>query len=61
MFGDSAFDRILVTDSLVSATGAAGTAPSGRIEIVPVAPLVAEAIRRLHDGGSIAELLGSED
>lgn len=30
---------------------------AGRLEIVSAAPLVAEAIRRLHQGGSIVELL----
>ena len=61
MLADPAIDRIVVTDSLVSAVNAAAGAQSGRLEIIPAAPLVAEAIRRLHAGGSIADLLGIED
>jgi len=36
-------------------------AMAGRLEVVSAAPLFAEAIRRLHGGGSISALLGVED
>jgi ribose-phosphate pyrophosphokinase len=58
---DPAVDRMLVTDSLPSAAAAARGAAGNRLEIVPAAPLLAEAIRRLHGGGSIADLLHEEN
>jgi len=51
-----ALARILVTDTVPPfrlPPGLLGT----RIEVVSAAPLFAEAIRRLHEGGSITELL----
>jgi ribose-phosphate pyrophosphokinase len=60
LFSDGTIDRIVVTDSVDSA---ARTAPgrAGKLEIVSCAPLIAEAVRRLHGHGSIADLLGIED
>jgi ribose-phosphate pyrophosphokinase len=60
LLGDAAIDRILVTDSLPSAASAAAGS-GGRLELVPVAPLIAETIRRLQGGAPVADLLGSED
>ncbi len=56
-----AVDRILVTDSLSTAPKAARDLPDERLDIVPLAPLLAEAIRRLHGEGSISDLLGIEE
>jgi ribose-phosphate pyrophosphokinase len=51
-------DRIVVTDSIPPWQV---TDPSlrAKLAVVSAAPLFAEAIRRIHDGGSIVELLGS--
>ncbi|QGM96679.1 ribose-phosphate diphosphokinase [Methylocystis parvus] len=55
---DAAVDRIFVTDSVpLSAKDETVAALQERLTIVSVAPLFAEAIRRLHEGGSIAQLL----
>ena len=52
---DPAVDRWLVTDSVPSSRWPREAA--SRVEIVSVAPLFAEAIRRLNSGGSLVELL----
>lgn len=54
-------DRIVVTDSVAAALEAAKHYPKARLEIVPVGPLIGEAVRRLHTRGSIGDLLGMED
>lgn len=54
LFDSPAVDRIVVTDSTTLANRT-GSEPRAKIEIVPVAPLIAEAIRRLHANKSIAE------
>ncbi len=61
IFDSPAIDRIVVTDSVASAVHAKTNHQNARIEIVPVGPLIGEAIRRLHSHGSISELLGTED
>lgn len=61
LFDDAALDRIVVTDSVASASRAQASHPSARLDIVSVGPLVGEAIRRLHLHESISELLGMED
>lgn len=48
--GEAPIDRLLVTDSV----GMPSLPP--RVEVVPVAPLVAEAVRRLHEDGSLVQL-----
>ena len=55
LFASAAFDRILVTDSVALPASPPETA--GKLEIVSCAPLLAEAIQRLHGGGSIHRLL----
>jgi len=52
---DPAIDRILVTDAISSfqLSDAART----KVDILPVAPLLAEAVRRLHGGDSLTDLL----
>lgn len=53
---DPAIDRWIVTDTVAPRRAAPGL-PAGRVETVSAAPLFAEAIRRLHDDGSLTELL----
>lgn len=59
MLAHSAIDGTIVTDSIAPFRLREGLLQS-RIDVVPSAPLVAEAIRRLASGGSIAELLGDD-
>ena len=51
----SGIDEILVTDTIVPVR-LAHPAARAKVTQVSVAPLFAEAIRRMHDGGSIVEL-----
>ena len=59
LLADPAIDRILVTDSIPTAAAAAGH--SERIEIISVAPLIAEAIHRLHVGSPLGDATSLED
>lgn len=61
LFGAEEIDRIIVTDTVCSAAAASSDFPSSRLELVSVAPLMAEAIRRLHEGEAISDLTGIED
>ena len=54
---DAPFDRLLISDTVPLPLGMNTTEMKGRLAIVSVAGLLAEAIRRLHSGGSIVELL----
>ncbi|WEX10728.1 ribose-phosphate pyrophosphokinase [Chelativorans sp. AA-79] len=60
LFDSDAFDNIVVTDSLPAAAQAKTGHPSARLEIVSAAGLIADALKRLRDGGSICDLLGVE-
>lgn len=53
---DPALDSIVITDS-VPPLRLEGTPARAKLEVVSVAPLLAEALRRLHAGGSVVELL----
>ena len=53
---DPAIDRIVVTDS-VPAFRLGAAAARAKVDILPVAPLLAEAIRRLHAGETLTDLL----
>ncbi len=53
---DAAIDRWFVTDTVPS-HGLPADLVAGRVETVSVAPLFAEAIRRLHSAGSLVDLL----
>jgi ribose-phosphate pyrophosphokinase len=55
---DPALDSLVVTDS-VPPWRLAGTALHGRLIQLPVAPLLAEVLARLHRGDSVVELLDS--
>jgi ribose-phosphate pyrophosphokinase len=54
---DAPFGRLLITDTAPLPPHLDMADMKGRVAIVSVAGLVAEAIRRLHDGGSLVELL----
>jgi len=54
--GDPALRQIVVTNSVPPFRLGRGPAAE-KLVIVDIAPLVAEAIRRLHEGGSLVELL----
>jgi ribose-phosphate pyrophosphokinase len=60
LFNSPAVNRVVVTDSVTPANRT-GLEPLAKIEIIPVAPLIGEAIRRLHTNESITDLLGEED
>jgi ribose-phosphate pyrophosphokinase len=60
MLTDPAIDRILVTDS-VSAAAVVAARAAARVEIVSAAPLVAEAIHRLHLGNPLGDAASLED
>ena len=53
---DAAIDRIVVTDS-VPAFRLGDAAARAKVDILPVAPLLAEAIRRLYAGDTLTDLL----
>jgi len=53
VLADAAFDLLLVTDTIDCARLRVKPADLG---VVPTTSLVAEAIRRLHDGGSVSAL-----
>jgi ribose-phosphate pyrophosphokinase len=55
----SPLESIVVTDT-VPAFRLAGSATAQKLAVIESAPLLAEAIRRLHTGGSISELLGRD-
>lgn len=61
LFGAEEIDRIIVTDSVSSAAAAMSEFASSRLELVSVAPLIAEAIGRLHEGEAISDLTGIGD
>lgn len=55
-----ALDEVVVTDSVPNAALLAAADASLPLRIVSIAPLLAQAVSRLHAGGSISELLGLE-
>ncbi len=58
LFNDSALDSVIVTDSV--GPHELENIPAGKLEVISCAPLLGDAIERLHGGGSINRLLGSE-
>lgn len=50
-------EKLLITDTVPAESSAVALTLGGRLSIVSVAGLLAEAIRRCHDGGSLTELL----
>jgi ribose-phosphate pyrophosphokinase len=58
VLAEPALERIVVTDTVPVLTLSDGPVKA-KLTVLSVAPLFAEAIRRMHGGGSIAELLES--
>ena len=56
IFADPAIDRLVVTDTVPPFRLAPGCAQD-KLDILPAAPLFAEAVSRLHDGRGLADLL----
>jgi ribose-phosphate pyrophosphokinase len=57
LLDDPALEQLVVTDTVPPLR--LGAAARSKLCILSVAPLFAEAIRRLHSGGSLVELAGS--
>jgi ribose-phosphate pyrophosphokinase len=55
LFGELGPSRVVVTDSLPP-PGGDGERERGKLVVVPLAPLLARAIERLHDDASLSEL-----
>ncbi len=60
LIGDAALDRVIVTDSTAAPRRLADDYPPSRLQVVPIGPLIGEAIRRLHANASISDLLEME-
>jgi ribose-phosphate pyrophosphokinase len=60
MLADPALSGVVVTDTVPPFRLAPALAEQ-KLTVLTTAPLFAEAIRRMHGGGSIADLLGPED
>ena len=56
VLSDPVIERVFITDS-VPARVTPGSALAHKLEVVSCAALLAEAIRRCHEGGSIVELM----
>lgn len=56
VLADPAIDRLAVSDSVPAFRLPPGPVRR-KVDVVPAAPLLAEAIRRLHEGGGFADLL----
>ncbi len=59
MMADPALERLVVTDTIPPFRLDASLTQK-KLTVLDTAPLFAEAIRRIHSGGSIVELLGGE-
>lgn len=55
VFADDAIDRVVVTDS-VPPLHLQGTRAADKLEVLELAPLLAECVKRLHQGGSVVAL-----
>jgi ribose-phosphate pyrophosphokinase len=55
-----ALDGVVVTDSVAAPARLAGRLAPGRLEVVPLAPLMAGAIACLRGNGSLSDLLGMD-
>jgi ribose-phosphate pyrophosphokinase len=56
VLADPAIDRLVITDTVPPFRLATG-APRDKLEILPAAPLLAEAIGRVHDGRALTDLV----
>jgi ribose-phosphate pyrophosphokinase len=58
LFGELALETLVVTDT-VAASRLGAEAVHGKLRVIDSAPLIAEAIRRMHTNGSLTELAQS--
>ena len=56
LFVNAALEQVVVTDSVAS-PALAHTQVGNKLVVLDIAPLFAEAIRRIHNGDSVVELL----
>ena len=56
VLADPAIERLVITDAVPAFRLAAGPARD-KVDILPAAPLLAEAVRRLHEGRGLSDLL----
>jgi len=56
LLADSALEEVVITDTVASA-GLAAAMATGKLRTLSCAGLFAQAIARLHDGGSLVELM----
>jgi ribose-phosphate pyrophosphokinase len=56
LFDDDAIDRVAVTNTVAPAASVVDRA-GAKLVVLDAAPLFAEAVRRMHDGGSIVALI----
>ncbi|MGA8816860.1 MAG: ribose-phosphate diphosphokinase [Xanthobacteraceae bacterium] len=56
VLADPAIDRVVITDAVPAFRLGSGAARA-KLDILPVAPLLAEAVRRLHAGDTLGDLL----
>ena len=57
---DPVIERVAVTNTIPMVRGS-GDLGGGKLDLLDAAPLFAEAIKRVHNGGSLVELLNSVD
>jgi ribose-phosphate pyrophosphokinase len=57
VLADAAIERFVITDAVPPFRLSERAAARERIDVLPAAPLLAEAVRRLHLGQSLADLL----
>lgn len=60
MLASPAFDSVVVADT-IPPFRLDPTLAERKLQVLDVSELFAQAIRRMHDGGSVSELLGAED
>jgi ribose-phosphate pyrophosphokinase len=56
VLADPAIERLVITDAVPAFRLAAGPARD-KVDILPAAPLLAQAIHRLHEGEALSDLL----
>lgn len=59
LFGSTELDRLVITDSVLPSRFP--NVASDKLVVLSVAPLLANAIERMHSGGSVSELVGLGD
>ena len=57
LIGEPAVDKIVVTDTVPPFRLAPDTIGT-KVQVLEISPLIAQAVRRIHTGGSLVDLLG---